>query len=91
MDSWASCHMMRTCDLLTRLLGTDLDLDVELDTHSKCPMKGVRTVRFQLKSRGYLQVIGMFYVLKLRMNLASVLVMEDNGYTISFKRGWIFM
>jgi hypothetical protein len=58
---------------------------VELGTHAKCGVEGVRTIRSQLESRGSLEVVDVLYVLEIKMNFLSVSTMEDNGYAISFE------
>jgi hypothetical protein len=48
-----------------------LNLHVELGTHAKCGVEGVGTVRFQLESRGFLEVVNVLYVLELKKNFLS--------------------
>ena len=86
MDSGASRYMTGTHELFTRLSRTDPNLHVELGTQAKCVVKGVGTVKLQLESGGTLEVTNMLYVPELRMNLALILELNDNGYTISFEK-----
>ena len=69
----------------------DLDLHVELGTHAKCGVEGVGTVRFQLESRGSLEVADVLYVSELRTNLLLVSTLEDKVYAVLFKKGQVFM
>jgi hypothetical protein len=64
---------------------------VELGTHAKCGVEGVGTIKFQLELGGSLEVANVLYVLELKMNLLSVLAMEDNGYAIFFKDGSVLI
>jgi hypothetical protein len=77
VDSGVSRHMTGTHELFTNLSEKDLDLHVELCTNAKCGVEGVGTVRFQLESRGSLEVADVLHVPELKMNLLSVLAMED--------------
>ena len=79
--------MRGTHELFASWLEINLGLHVELETHAKCFVKGVGTVKFHLELGRSLEVIDVLYVLELKMNLASVLTFEDSGYVISFKSG----
>ena len=83
--------MTRRRELFTNLSRTNPDLHVELGTHAKCVVKGVGIVRFQLESGGSLEVRDVLYVLELRLNLASILTLEDSEYAISYERGRVFI
>ena len=91
VDSGASRHMTRTQELFANLSKEDLDLHVELGTNAKCVVEGVGTVRFQLESRGSLEVASVLYVSELKINLLSVSAMEDKGYTITFEDGQVLI
>jgi hypothetical protein len=80
LDSGASRHMMGTHELFTSWSETDSDLHVELDTHAKCGVEGVGTVRFQLESGGFLEVADVLYVPELKKNFLSVSVLEDRVF-----------
>jgi hypothetical protein len=77
MDSGASHHMMGTQELFTSLSMKDLDLHVDVE--------GVGTIRFQLESRGSMEVADVLYVQELKKSLLSVSTMEDRGYAITFE------
>jgi hypothetical protein len=48
-------------------------------------------VRFRLEYAKLLEVDGVLFVPKLRVNLLSILALEDVGYCTLFKRGHVFI
>jgi hypothetical protein len=54
--------MMGTHEFFTSWLVMDSGIHVDLDTHVKCDVEGVGTVRFQLDSIGFLEVEHVLYV-----------------------------
>ena len=54
-------------------------------------VRGVGRIRFQLEYGGLLEVDGVLFVSRLRVNLLSVLALEDVGYCTLFKRGHVFI
>jgi hypothetical protein len=74
-------------ELFTGLLEINADLHVDLDTHLKCSVEGIGTVRFQLELEVFLEVENMLYVLDLRKNLILVSALEDKGYIVLFQEG----
>jgi hypothetical protein len=54
-------------------------------------IRGVGRVRFRLKYGGLLEVDGVLFVPRLRVNLLSVSALEDVGYCTLFKRGHVFI
>jgi hypothetical protein len=83
--------MTGTHNSFTNRSKMDLDLHVDLGTHAKCGVEGVGIVRFQLESRGSMEVAYVLHVSELNMNFLSVSVMEGSGYTIFFKDGWVLI
>jgi hypothetical protein len=91
VDSGASRHITGTLELFIGLSKKDLDLHVELGTNAKCGVEGVGTVRFQLESRGSLEVADVLYVPELKKSLLSVSTMEDKRYVITFEDGRVLI
>jgi hypothetical protein len=54
-------------------------------------VRGVGRVRFRLEYGGFLELDGVLFVLGLRVNLLSVLSLEDIGYCTLFKREHVFI
>jgi hypothetical protein len=52
-------------------------------------IKGVGSVRFLLDFGETLEVEGVLFVLGLRVNLLSFSALEDDGYVITFERGYV--
>jgi hypothetical protein len=52
---------------------------------------GVGNVRFQLEFGGLLELDGVLFVPRLRVNLLSVSALEDVGYCVLFKREHVFI
>jgi hypothetical protein len=54
-------------------------------------VRGVGRVRFQLEYGGFLELDGVLFVPRLRVNLLSVSASEDVGYCTLFKREHVFI
>jgi hypothetical protein len=52
---------------------------------------GVGNVRFQLDFGGLLELDGVLFVPRLRVNLLSVSTLEDVGYCVFFNREHVFI
>jgi hypothetical protein len=77
MDSGDSHHMEGTQQLFTDFSKKDLDLHVELSTSAKCGVEEFGLVRFQLESRGFVEVVDVLYVPELKMNFLLVFDNEE--------------
>jgi hypothetical protein len=55
------------------------------------PVRGFRSVIFQLEYGGLLELDGVLSVPRLRVNFLSVSTLEDVGYCIFFKREHVFI
>jgi hypothetical protein len=83
--------MKGTHELFISWLETNSNIHVELGTHAKYGAKGVGTVKFQLDSRGSLEVENFLYVPNIRRNFLLVSTLEDKGYISLFHNGQVFM
>jgi hypothetical protein len=54
-------------------------------------VRGVGNVRFQLEFGGLLEIVGVLFVLGLRVKFLSVSALEDVGYCVLFKREHVFI
>jgi hypothetical protein len=54
-------------------------------------VRGVGNLRFQLEFGGLLELDGVLFVPRLRVNLLSVSALEDVGYCALFKREHVFI
>jgi hypothetical protein len=91
VDSGDSRYMMRTHELFTSWSKMDSNMHVELGTHVRCGVEEVGTIRFQLESRGFLEVADVLYVPEIRRNLLSISALEYKGYVVLFQNGQVFM
>jgi hypothetical protein len=91
MDSGASRHMTGMRSVFLSLSKTDSDCCVGVGTDPQLAMKGVGSIRFQLESRGFLEVVGVFYVLEMTINLLSVSSLEIDGFGVAFYYGHVFL
>jgi hypothetical protein len=48
-------------------------------------------MQFQLESGGSFDAYEVLYLPGLKKNLLSISAMEDKGYEVNFRRGWIFI
>jgi hypothetical protein len=60
---------------------------VKSGMHTMHAVKGVGCVRFQLESGISLEVAGVMYVPRLKVNLLSISALEDMGYSVTFEDG----
>jgi hypothetical protein len=91
LDNGASFHMMGTHDFFTRCSETKLYLQVELGTLSKFGVEGVGTMRFQLESGGFLELVDLLYVPKMKRKFLSVSFFDDMGFVVTFKGGKVLI
>lgn len=78
LDSGASWHMtrMRLVFLSFIEIDTSSYVGCGANTRHVLAVKGVGSVKFQLESRGSLELYGVLFVLELPVNLPSVLAFE---------------
>jgi hypothetical protein len=85
VDSGATGHMTGMLDSFLFIFEIGPDHVVN-GTHQ---IRGVDSVRFLLDFGETLEVEGVLFVLGMRVNLLSVSTLEDAGYVITFKRGYV--
>jgi hypothetical protein len=90
VDSRASRHMTRMRLVFLSLLETDSNCCVGVGTDPQLAVKGVGSVRFQLESGGFLEVVGVFYVLEMMVNLLSVSSLKVDRFGVPFYCGRIW-
>jgi hypothetical protein len=76
-------HMSKSWDLFSSLMDSDMDLQVKICDDVKYEVKGEGTIAFQLKSRGLLDSENVLYVLCLKKNFLSILVMEERYFFVT--------
>jgi hypothetical protein len=91
VDSGASRHMTGMRLVFLSLSETDSDCCVGVGTGPQLAVKGVGSVRFQLVSRGFLEVGGVLYVPEMMVNLLSVSSLEVDGFGVAFYCGRVFL
>jgi hypothetical protein len=91
VDSGASCHMTGIWRIFLSITETSLGRLVESEGGMAQVVRGVGRIRFRLEYGGLLEVDGVPFVPGLRVNLLSVLALEDAGYSTLFKRGHVFI
>jgi hypothetical protein len=90
MKSGASQHMTRMRLVLLILLEIDSYCCVGVGTDRQLAMKGVGSVRFQLESGGFLEVVGVLYVLEMMVNLLSMSSLEVDRFGVAFYCGRVW-
>jgi hypothetical protein len=91
MDNGSSRHMKGMRSMFLSILETGSDLYVRSGASNMHTVKGVGCVRFQLESGGSLEVAGVLFVLEMKVNLLSVLALEDMGYAVLFEDGHVLI
>ena len=76
--------MKGVCEFFTSLAEKDLDLEIEIGDDAKYKVVGLGTVAFQREFGKWLMAKDLLYDLGLTENLLYVLVMEGNGYVMTF-------
>jgi hypothetical protein len=64
---------------------------VDLVDDSKYVVKGEGTILFQLDSSGLFKAHDVLYVPELKKNFLLVLVLEDKGFVVMFKKGKVLI
>jgi hypothetical protein len=86
VDSGASRHMTGMRSILLSL--TEIDSDYN---GPQLVVKGVGRVRFQLESRGFLELAEVLYVPELIVNFLSVSSLDESGFGVVFYSGHVFL
>ena len=73
-------------DLFSDLEEKDLQQIIEFGDDERYSMTDIGTVTFQRESGSPLRLEDFLYVLGLRNNLVSVVVLEDHGYDVMFRK-----
>lgn len=85
VDSGASSHMTGMRSVLLSVSETDSNYYVRCGACTMHSIKGVRTVVFQLESKGSLEVAGVMHVPKLKISLLSISTLKDVRYAVMFR------
>jgi hypothetical protein len=91
MDSGASSHMMGIWQVFLDFTEIGPGRQVVNEGGMARVARGVGNVRFQLQFGELLELDGVLFVPGLRVNLLSVLALEDVGYCVLFKREHVFI
>jgi hypothetical protein len=89
VDSGASRHMTGMRWMFLSVSKTDSNCHVDCRTSTIHAVKGVGRVRFQLESRGSLEVAEVLFVLELKVSLLSISALEDERYGVMFQHGHV--
>ena len=82
VDSGASIHMTGYKEVLSDFRKKSYSTRVELGNEVKYEVKRVGFISFQLDFDSILHIEEVLYVLGLRQNLLSVVVLENKGYSV---------
>ena len=91
LDSGASFHMTGDKNLFSALEEKDLKMHIEMGDDWRYSVLGVGTVAFQRENGAPLTLTDVMYVLGLKKNLVSVVMLEDKGYDVVFSKGKAFL
>jgi hypothetical protein len=91
LDSGTSHHMIDARELFNSLLEEDSKLHIQLGNIAKYQVNGQGKMQFQLELGGSFDAQEVLYVLGLKKNLLSILVMEDKGYEVNLQRVQVFI
>ena len=87
VDSVSFRHMTGMRSMFLSVLQTDSNCHVDCGTSTMHAVKGVRCVRFQLESRGSLE---MEKVSELKVSLLLVSTFQNEGYRVVYQKGQVF-
>lgn len=87
VDSGASRHFSRYCEVLSNLVERETNFDIFLWDNSTYPMKGFGFVPFHLDYGEIVLLHEVMYVSRLKKNLVSISSLEDKGMRFAFTRG----
>jgi hypothetical protein len=91
MDSGSSRHITGMRSVFLSVSKTGSDYHVKNGARTRHAVKKVGCVRFQLESRVSLEVDEVMYVPELKVNLLSILAMEDMEYEVMFVHGQVLI
>jgi hypothetical protein len=91
VDSGASCHMTRIWRVFIDFTKTGPGQQVVNEGCMARVVHEVGSVRFQLEFGGLLELDGVLFVPRLRVNLFSISTLDDVGYCVLFKRENVFI
>ena len=87
IDSGASRHFTGYKEALSNLIEKDTNLEIILGDNATYPLKGVENVTLQLNQGNIVHLQEVLYVLDLKKNLVSILMIEDKGFKVAFIDG----
>ena len=87
IDSGASRHMTRYKENLSEVVEKDSHLRVVLGDDANYTVKGSGATSLQLESNDTLHLSDVLYVPSMKINLVSILALEDEGYKVAFLDG----
>ena len=66
-------------------------MHIELGDDGWYSTKGIGIVTFKRESTSHIHLKDVMYVLGMKKNLISIVVLEDHGYDVVFNKGKAFM
>jgi len=91
LDSGASFHMIGDKNLFSALEEKDLKMRIEMGDDERYRVSRVGTVSFKREHGAPLTLTDVMYVPGLKKNLVSVVMLEDKGYDIVFRKAKAFL
>jgi hypothetical protein len=91
VDCGASRHMTRLSSVFLDLTEIDSDCSVNCGSDPQHAVKGVGRMRFQLESRGLMDIGEVLYVPELTVNFLSVSALDESGFGVVFNNGHVFL
>ena len=91
LDSGASFHMTSDKNLFSALEEKDLEMCIEMGDDGRYSVSGAGTIAFQREHGPPITLTNVKYVLGLKKNLVSVVMLEDKGYDVVFSKGKAFL
>jgi hypothetical protein len=91
IDSGASKHMTGYKDSFSEIVQKDSPHKVKLGDDYQYPIKGVGEASYKLDSGKPMKMKDVLYVLGLKKNLLSILVLDEKGFRVAFIDGEVLM
>jgi len=91
VDLGASFNIVENKDFFNILEKKDMQFHINIGDDGRYMTKGVGKVRFKRKFSSLLHLKNVMYVLRLKKNLISVVVLEDKGHVVILKKGKAYL
>jgi len=91
LDLGASFHIAGRREFFSDLEEKYVHIHIKLGDNERYNATEIGTITFQRESRSPLKLKDVMFILALKKNLISVVVLEDRGYDVIFRKSEAFI